>query len=105
MVQVQHCFGATHTQSKQKHFSFCVKEPLLTKWTNLLAHGLLIKSNGDLTSSSGLNFHEILGFEISKRIVISERYRDFSIDMLCKTFALHLDGTQVLFVDVNADWL
>ncbi len=51
------------------------------------------------------HFYEVVGFEINNRIVTSERYRDFSTDMLCKTFALRLDETRVLLVDVMADWL
>ena len=51
------------------------------------------------------HFYEVVGFEINNRIVTSERYRDFSTDMLCKTFALRLDETRVLLVDVVADWL
>ncbi len=50
-------------------------------------------------------FYEVLGFEINNRVVISERYRDFSTDTLCKTFALRLDDSRVLLVDVVADWL
>ncbi len=49
-------------------------------------------------------FYEVLSFEPNNRIVTSERYRDFSTDMLCKTFALRLDATRVLLVDVVADW-
>lgn len=51
------------------------------------------------------HFYEVLGFETNNRIVTSERYRDFTTDMLCKTFALRLDKTRVLLVDVVADWL
>jgi hypothetical protein len=50
-------------------------------------------------------FYEVLGFEINNRVVISERYRDFSTDTLCKTFALRLVDSRVLLVDVVADWL
>lgn len=50
-------------------------------------------------------FYEVLSFESNHRIVTSERYRDFSTDTLCKTFALRLDKTRVLLVDVVADWL
>lgn len=50
-------------------------------------------------------FYEVLSFETNNRIVTSERYRDFSTDMLCKTFALRLDESRVLLVDVVADWL
>jgi EAL domain-containing protein (putative c-di-GMP-specific phosphodiesterase class I) len=50
-------------------------------------------------------FYEVLSFETNSRIVTSERYRDFSTDTLCKTFALRLDKTRVLLVDVIADWL
>lgn len=50
-------------------------------------------------------FYEVLSFESNHRIVTSERYRDFSTDTLCKTFALRLDETRVLLVDVVADWL
>ncbi|MDD2863492.1 MAG: EAL domain-containing protein [Methylococcales bacterium] len=50
-------------------------------------------------------FYEVLSFESNHRIVTSERYRDFSTDTLCKTFALRLDETSVLLVDVVADWL
>jgi EAL domain-containing protein (putative c-di-GMP-specific phosphodiesterase class I) len=50
-------------------------------------------------------FYEVLGVKTNNRIVISERYRDFSTDMLCKTFALHLEDSRVLLVDVAADWL
>jgi EAL domain-containing protein (putative c-di-GMP-specific phosphodiesterase class I) len=50
-------------------------------------------------------FYEVLSFETNNRVVTSERYRDFSTDMLCKTFALRLDATRVLLVDVVADWL
>ena len=50
-------------------------------------------------------FYEVLSFETNNRIVTSERYRDFSTDTLCKTFALRLDKTRVLLVDVIADWL
>ena len=50
-------------------------------------------------------FYEVLSFETNNRIVTSERYRDFSTDTLCKTFALRLDATRVLLVDVVADWL
>jgi EAL domain-containing protein (putative c-di-GMP-specific phosphodiesterase class I) len=39
------------------------------------------------------------------RIVISDRYRDFSTGTLCQTFALRLDENRVLLVDVIADWL
>lgn len=60
-----------------------------------MAHGLLIQRNGDLIGFDDLNFYEVLGFEISKWIVISERYRDFSADMLCKTFALRLEDMRV----------
>jgi len=50
-------------------------------------------------------FYEVLSFQTNNRIVTSERYRDFSTDMLCKTFALRLDKTRILLVDVIADWL
>ncbi len=50
-------------------------------------------------------FYETLSFQTNNRIVTSERYRDFSTDMLCKTFALRLDENRVLLVDVVADWL
>lgn len=51
------------------------------------------------------HFYEVLSFEGNERIVTSERYRDFSTDLLCKTFALRLDASRVLLVDVVADWL
>lgn len=51
------------------------------------------------------HFYEVLSFKANGRIVASERYRDFSTDMLCKTFVLRLDEDRVLLVDVIADWL
>jgi EAL domain-containing protein (putative c-di-GMP-specific phosphodiesterase class I) len=50
-------------------------------------------------------FYEVLSFQTNNRIVTSERYRDFSTDMLCKTFALRLDKMRILLIDVIADWL
>jgi EAL domain-containing protein (putative c-di-GMP-specific phosphodiesterase class I) len=50
-------------------------------------------------------FSEVLSFKANGRIIASERYRDFSTDMLCKTFVLRLDETRVLLVDVVADWV
>lgn len=50
-------------------------------------------------------FYEVLSFPTNNIIVTSERYRDFSTDTLCKTFALRLDENRVLLVDVMADWL
>jgi EAL domain-containing protein (putative c-di-GMP-specific phosphodiesterase class I) len=53
-------------------------------------------------------FYEALAHKVDNdccSIVISERYRDFSTDMLCKTFALHLKDSRVLLVDFVADWL
>jgi hypothetical protein len=47
----------------------------------------------------------VLSFKANGRIIASERYRDFSTDMLCKTFVLRLDETRVLLVDVVADWV
>jgi EAL domain-containing protein (putative c-di-GMP-specific phosphodiesterase class I) len=49
-------------------------------------------------------FYEVLSFKANGRIIASERYRDFSTDMLCKTFVLRLDETRILLVDVIADW-
>jgi EAL domain-containing protein (putative c-di-GMP-specific phosphodiesterase class I) len=49
-------------------------------------------------------FYEVLSFKANGRIVTSERYRDFSTDMLCKTFVLRLNETRILLVDVIADW-
>ncbi len=36
------------------------------------------------------------------RIVTSERYRDFSTDLLCKTLSLRLDSERILLVDIVA---
>jgi EAL domain-containing protein (putative c-di-GMP-specific phosphodiesterase class I) len=49
-------------------------------------------------------FYETLSFQTNNRVVASERYRDFSTDMLCKTFVLRLDENRILLVDVVADW-
>lgn len=82
-------------------------------------HGNQITPNFNFTSKTwvadnkqlGFNWawrpylYEVLSFEANNRIVTSERYRDFSTDTLCKTFALRLDETRVLLVDVMADWL
>ena len=51
------------------------------------------------------HFYEVLSFETNDYIVISERYRDFTTDILCKTFTLRLDKTRILLVDVVAAWL
>ena len=51
------------------------------------------------------HFYEVLSFEANDYIVISERYRDFTTDILCKTFTLRLDKTRILLVDVVAEWL
>ncbi|MDO9105384.1 MAG: EAL domain-containing protein [Methylovulum sp.] len=39
------------------------------------------------------------------RIVTSDRYRDFSSDLLCKTLSLRLDDERILLVDIAAEWL
>jgi EAL domain-containing protein (putative c-di-GMP-specific phosphodiesterase class I) len=83
------------------------------------SHGNQITSNFNFSNNAwiadnsqlGFNwawrpyFYEVLSFQTNNRIVTSERYRDFSTDMLCKTFALRLDETRVLLVDVVANWL
>ncbi len=53
-------------------------------------------------------FYEVLALKADKvhnPIVISEYYRDFSSEILCKTFALRLDDLRVLLIDVVVDWL
>ncbi len=53
-------------------------------------------------------FYQLLAIESSLndsyRIVTSERYRDFSSAMLCKTLSLRLDAHRVLLVDITAEW-
>ncbi len=51
-------------------------------------------------------FFQLLALEISGdrgRIVTSERYRDFSTDLLCKTLSLRLDAERILLVDTLAN--
>lgn len=51
-------------------------------------------------------FYQLLALEAAgdaKRIVTSERYRDFSGDILCKTLSLRLDDYRVLLVDIVAE--
>ncbi|MFA6539949.1 MAG: EAL-associated domain-containing protein, partial [Negativicutes bacterium] len=54
-------------------------------------------------------FYQLLALESEKdchRIVTSERYRDFSTDVLCKTLSLRLDDDErVLLIDIAAEWL
>ncbi len=53
-------------------------------------------------------FYQLLALESAKdsyRIVTSERYRDFSTDMLCKTLSLRLDDERILLIDIAAEWI
>ncbi len=53
-------------------------------------------------------FYQLLALEAEKdsyRIVMSERYRDFNIDILCKTLSLRLDSERILLMDIEAEWL
>ncbi|PKM10951.1 MAG: hypothetical protein CVV13_11005 [Gammaproteobacteria bacterium HGW-Gammaproteobacteria-3] len=51
-------------------------------------------------------FFQLLALEAAgdcRRIVTSERYRDFGSEILCKTLPLRLDDHRLLMVDVMAD--
>ncbi|MDD2759914.1 MAG: EAL domain-containing protein [Methylomonas sp.] len=50
-------------------------------------------------------FFQLLALEQTgdrDRIITSERYRDFSTDLLCKTLSLRLDSDRILLVDITA---
>lgn len=50
-------------------------------------------------------FFQLLALEDGEernRIITSERYRDFSTDLLCKTLSLRLDSERILLVDIIA---
>ncbi len=50
-------------------------------------------------------FFQLLVLEATgdcNRIVTSERYRDFSTDLMCKTLSLRLDNERILLVDIVA---
>ncbi|MBL1262821.1 EAL domain-containing protein [Methylomicrobium sp. RS1] len=52
-------------------------------------------------------FYQLLALEHvqnSHRIVASERYRDFSTGLLCKTLSLRLDEQRILLVDIIAEY-
>ena len=52
-------------------------------------------------------FYQLLSSESGKgsdRIVMSERYRDFNTDRLCKTLSLRVDEQRVLLIDIAAEW-
>lgn len=52
-------------------------------------------------------FYKLLALESiedSYRVVTSERYRDFSSEVLCKTMSIRVDQERILLVDIAADW-
>jgi len=51
-------------------------------------------------------FYQLLALESvkEKHLVASERYRDFTTDVLCKTLSLRLDDERILLIDIAADW-
>lgn len=53
-------------------------------------------------------FYQLRALEVTDdcyRVVTSDRYRDFSSDLLCKTLSLRLDDERILLVDIAAEWL
>ncbi len=53
-------------------------------------------------------FYQLRALEVTDscyRVVTSDRYRDFSSEVLCKTLSLRLDDNRILLVDIAADKL